>query len=105
MNVRPLGDRVVVRRVVQPSHSPGGILIPDSAKRKSIEGCVIAVGSGPRLGPLNVNVGDRVVFGPHAGTEIRVDGEEFVMLEASDLLAVNADPPKVPDGMNAWEVP
>jgi chaperonin GroES len=93
MRVRPLQDRLVVKRVEHENKTKGGIIIPDSAKEKPIEGEVLAVGSGKALKngslrPLEVKVGERVLFGKYAGTEIKVDGEEHVILREDDILAV-----------------
>ena len=93
MHFRPLHDRVVVRRVEQEAKSAGGIIIPDTAKEKPQEGEVIAVGPGGRnedgeLMPLDVNAGDRVLFGKWSGTEVKIDGEELLIMKESDLLGI-----------------
>jgi chaperonin GroES len=90
---RPLHDRVLVRRIEAEEKTPGGILIPDTAKEKPAEGEVLAVGSGVRdeIGrviPLEVKVGDRVVFGKWAGTDVLIEGEERLILKESDILGV-----------------
>ncbi|NWG54016.1 MAG: co-chaperone GroES [Hydrogenophilaceae bacterium] len=93
MQVRPLGDRVVVRRMEQEERTPGGIIVPDTAKQKPRHGEVIATGPGARgkngaLAPLDVKPGDRVVFADWSGTEVRVDGEDLVILREADILGV-----------------
>jgi chaperonin GroES len=93
MKIRPLQDRLVVRRVQEEETSKGGIIIPDTAKEKPIEGEVIAVGKGKvnekgQQRPLDVKVGDRVLFGKYAGTEVKVDGEERLILREEDVLGV-----------------
>ena len=93
MNIRPLHDRVVVRRMEEERTSPGGIVIPDSAAEKPIQGEVIAVGKGKLLDngevrPLDVKVGDRVLFGKYSGTEVKVDGEEVVVMREDDIMGV-----------------
>lgn len=93
MNVRPLQDRVIVKRLEEEEKTKGGIIIPDTAKEKPIEGKVIAVGSGRTLEsgtkvPLQVKKGDRVLFGKYAGTEIKIDGEEHLIMKEDDIVAV-----------------
>jgi chaperonin GroES len=93
MKIRPLHDRIVVKRLEGESQTKGGIIIPDSAKEKPIEGRVVAVGNGKltkdgKLRPLDVAVGDVVLFGKYAGNEVKIDGEGFVLLREDDLLAV-----------------
>jgi len=95
MKIRPLADRLVVKRVKQEEKSKGGIIIPDSAKEKPIEGEVIAVGNGKvqkngKVRPLDVKAGDRVLFGKYSGNEIKLDGVEHVILTEDDVLAVLA---------------
>jgi chaperonin GroES len=95
MNFRPLHDRVVVRRVTPLEKSLGGIIIPDTVKDKPSEGEIIAAGPGARneLGsivPLEVKTGDRVLFGKWSGTEVKLDGEELLIMKESDLLGVIA---------------
>jgi len=93
MQVRPLHDRVLVKRFNEEERSKGGIIIPDTAKEKPIQGEIIAVGQG-RIGedgkvrPLDVKKGDRILFGKYAGTEIKIDGEEFLMMREEDILGV-----------------
>jgi chaperonin GroES len=90
--VRPLHDRIIVRRVAEAEVSKGGIIIPDTAKEKPYEGEVIAVGSGRRddgkVIALDVKKGDRILFGKYAGTEIKIDGEEHLILKEEDVLGV-----------------
>ncbi|HEY8516404.1 MAG TPA: co-chaperone GroES [Candidatus Binatia bacterium] len=93
MKIRPLQDRVIVKRVAEEEKSKGGIIIPDTAKEKPQEGKVIAVGKGKvdddgKVRPLDVKAGDRVLFGKYAGTEIKLDGEEHLILREDDILGV-----------------
>jgi chaperonin GroES len=93
MRFRPLHDRILVRRIEAEEKTAGGIIIPDTAKEKPMEGEVIAVGAGARdetgkLVPLDVKAGDRVLFGKWSGTEIRLDGEELLIMKESDVLGV-----------------
>ena len=93
MNVRPLQDRILVRRVEEDEKTRGGIIIPDSAKERPLEGKVNAVGSGKRtedgtLIQLDVKAGDRILFGKYAGTEIKVDGVEHIILREDEVLGV-----------------
>ena len=93
MKFRPLHDRVVVRRVDSEEKTAGGIIIPDTAKEKPIEGKVIAVGNGKVLEdgktiPLEVKAGDRVLFGKYSGTEIKLEGEEHLILREEEVLAI-----------------
>jgi len=93
MGFRPLQDRVLIRRVEQEEKTAGGIIIPDTAKEKPMEGEVVAVGSGARsedgkVHPLDVKVGDRVLFGKWSGTEIKIDGEELIIMKESDIMGV-----------------
>lgn len=90
---RPLHDRVVVRRIDGEDKTKGGIIIPDSAKEKPQEGEVVAVGPGGRgddneLIPLDVKVGDRILFGKWSGTEVKIDGEDLIIMKESDILGV-----------------
>jgi chaperonin GroES len=96
MKVRPLYDRVLAQRLEQESKSAGGIIIPDTAKEKPLEGRVVSVGTGKRLKDgsaraLGVAEGDRILFGKYAGTEIKLDGETFLILKEEDILAVFAE--------------
>jgi chaperonin GroES len=93
MNVRPLQDRLLVRRVEEQEKTKGGIIIPDSAKERPLEGNVVAVGNGKRtedgtLIPLDVKAGDRILFGKYAGTEIKVDGVDHIILREDEVLGV-----------------
>jgi len=93
MNIRPLHDRLLVKRVAEDEKSKGGIIIPDSAKEKPIEGKVVAVGSGKLLEdgsvrPLDVKKGDRILFGKYSGTEIKIEGEEHLILREDEVLGV-----------------
>ena len=93
MKIRPLGDRIVIKRTQNEEKTKGGIIIPDTAKEKPVEGLVVAVGAGKilkngKVHPLDVKAGDRVHFGKYAGTEVKLDGEEHVLLREDDLLAV-----------------
>ncbi|OQW58941.1 MAG: co-chaperone GroES [Proteobacteria bacterium HN_bin10] len=93
MQFRPLGDRVLVRRVEEDTKTRGGIIIPDTAKEKPQEGEVISVGPGHRdddgkVTPLDVKVGDRVLFGKWSGTEVKIDGEDLLIMKESDILGV-----------------
>jgi chaperonin GroES len=96
MKIKPLNDRVLVKRMEEVQVTKGGILIPDTAKEKPIEGKVIAVGpgkmseQGQRMA-LQLKEGDRVLFGKYAGTEIKMEGEEFLMMREEDILAVIND--------------
>ena len=96
MKFRPLHDRVLVRRVAEEGKTAGGIIIPDTAKEKPMEGEVVAVGPGARsddgeIRPLDVEVGDRVLFGKWSGTEIKLDGEELMIMKESDLMGIIED--------------
>jgi chaperonin GroES len=93
MKVRPLGDRVLVKRIQEEERTKGGIIIPDTAKEKPQEGKVVAVGSGKtlddgRIQPLEVREGDKVLFGKYSGNDIKLDGEEHLILRESDILGV-----------------
>ena len=93
MKFRPLHDRVVVRRVKSEEKSAGGIIIPDTAQEKPQEGEIIAVGPGGRdesgkLTPIDVKVGDRVLFGKWSGTEVKIDGEDLLIMKESDVMGV-----------------
>jgi chaperonin GroES len=93
MKVRPLHDRLVVRRIEEKESVKGGIIIPDTAKEKPQEGEVIAVGNGKVLDsgtkvPMDVKAGDKVLFGKYSGTDIKIDGEEFLILREDEVLAV-----------------
>jgi chaperonin GroES len=93
MKIRPLHDRVVIRRMEEERTSAGGIVIPDSATEKPIQGEVIAVGNGKILDSgdvraLDVKVGDRVLFGKYAGTEVKVEGEDYLVMREEDIMGV-----------------
>ena len=93
MKFRPLHDRVVVRRIESEEKTAGGIIIPDTAKEKPMEGEVIAVGPGARdeagkLVPLDVKDGDRILFGKWSGTEVKLDGEELLIMKESDIMGI-----------------
>jgi len=93
MKFRPLHDRVLVRRVEEEERTAGGIIIPDTAKEKPMQGEVIAVGPGTRdesgkLVPLDVKVGDRVLFGKWSGTEVKIDGKDLLIMKESDVLGI-----------------
>jgi chaperonin GroES len=95
MSFRPLHDRVLVRRVEAEEKTAGGIIIPDSAKEKPAEGEIVAAGSGARaddgkVTPLDVKPGDRVLFGKWSGTEVKIDGEDLLIMKESDILGVVA---------------
>jgi chaperonin GroES len=93
MNIRPLYDRVIVRRTEQEQSSPGGIVIPDTAAEKPIQGEVIAVGKGKlldsgELRPLDVKAGDKVLFGKYSGTEVKLNGSEYLVMHEDDIMGV-----------------
>jgi len=93
MTFRPLHDRVLVRRVESEEKTKGGIIIPDTAKEKPIEGEVLAVGNGSRdeqgkVHPLDVKAGDRILFGKWSGTEVKIDGEDLLVMKESDIMGV-----------------
>ena len=95
MKFRPLHDRVMVRRLESEEKTKGGIIIPDTAKEKPMEGQVIAVGSGVRsedgkLHALEVKAGDRVIFGKWSGTEVKIDGEDYLIMKESDIMGILA---------------
>jgi len=93
MKVKPLHDRVIVKRVEEDEKTKGGIIIPDTAKEKPVEGKIMAVGDGKiqedgKKTPLEVKKGDRVLFGKYAGTEIQIDGEEHLIMKEDDIIAI-----------------
>lgn len=93
MKLRPLNDRVVVKRIEEEQKTAGGIIIPDTAKEKPIQGEVVAVGNGKVMEdgtrrPLDVKAGDRVLFGKYAGTDIKVEGDELLIMREDDILAI-----------------
>jgi chaperonin GroES len=93
MNIKPLQDRILVKRVEEETKTKGGIIIPDSAKEKPVEGKVIAVGTGKvkddgtRI-PMDIKVGDRILFGKYAGTEVKINGEEHLIMREDDILGI-----------------
>ena len=93
MKIRPLHDRVIVKRIEEERKSAGGIVIPDTAAEKPIQGKVVAVGKGKiledgQVRPLDVKVGDNILFGKYSGTEVKVDGEELLVMREEDVMAV-----------------
>lgn len=93
MKIRPLQDRVIVKRIEEEDKSKGGIIIPDTAKEKPQEGKIVAVGKGKanddgKVTPLDVKVNDRVLFGKYSGTEINIDGEEHLIMREEDILGI-----------------
>jgi len=93
MKIRPLQDRVLVRRIEEDEKSKGGIIIPDTAKEKPSEGKIIAVGPGARsddgkIHPLDVKKGNRILFGKWAGTEVKVEGEDLLIMKESDIMGI-----------------
>jgi chaperonin GroES len=93
MKIRPLGDRLLVKRIEEEDKSKGGIIIPDSAKEKPQEGKVVAVGKGKMLDdgkmvPLEVKAGDKILFGKYAGTEVKIEGEEHLIMREDDVLGI-----------------
>ena len=93
MKFRPLHDRVLVRRLEEEERTVGGIIIPDTAKEKPMEGEVLAIGPGARndkgeLTPLDVKAGDRILFGKWSGSEVKIDGEELVIMKESDIMGI-----------------
>jgi len=93
MKFRPLHDRALVRRIEQDEKTAGGIIIPDTAKEKPMEGEVMAVGAGARgedgkLHPLDVNAGDRILFGKWSGSEVKIEGEELIIMKEADILGI-----------------
>jgi chaperonin GroES len=93
MKIRPLHDRIIVKRLEEERTSAGGIIIPDSATEKPIQGKVIAVGKGKiledgKVRPLDVKIGDKILFGKYGGTEVKVDGDELLVMREEDVMAV-----------------
>ncbi|MBC5800777.1 MAG: co-chaperone GroES [Candidatus Eremiobacteraeota bacterium] len=104
MNLRPLGDRLVVEHVEQSDKTAGGVFLPDTAKEKPQEGQVLAVGSGRTLDngnklAMDVKVGDKVIYSKYSGSEIKLDGKDYLIISEKDVLAVFTDA-KVPAGVN-----
>jgi len=93
MKIRPIHDRILAKRLTEEDKTPGGLFIPDTAKEKPLEACVIAVGTGKVLDsgtiqPLSVKVGDKVLIGKYTGSEVKLDGEDHIILREDDILAV-----------------
>jgi chaperonin GroES len=93
MKIRPLHDRVIVKRLEEDRKSPGGIVIPDSAAEKPVQGTIVAVGKGKiledgQVRPLDVKVGDKILFGKYSGTEVKVDGDDLLVMREEDVMAV-----------------
>ncbi|MFZ0552757.1 MAG: co-chaperone GroES [Steroidobacteraceae bacterium] len=93
MKIRPLHDRVIVKRLEEDRTSPGGIVIPDTAAEKPIQGKIVAVGNGKilengKVTPCDIKVGDKILFGKYNGTDVKVDGEELVVMREEDVMAV-----------------
>ena len=93
MKIRPLHDRVIVKRLEEERTSPGGIVIPDTAAEKPVQGKIVAVGKGKiledgQVRPLDVKVGDKILFGKYSGTEVKIDGEELLVMREEDVMAV-----------------
>jgi chaperonin GroES len=93
MKIRPLGDRVLIKRIKEEEKTKGGIIIPDTAKEKPQEGKVVAVGKGKmteegKLLPLDVKAGDRILFGKYSGSEVKIEGEEHLILREDDILGI-----------------
>jgi len=93
MKIRPLHDRVIVKRLDEERTSPGGIVIPDTATEKPVQGKVIAVGKGKiledgKVRPLDVKVGDKILFGKYSGTEVKVDGDDLLVMREEDVMAI-----------------
>ena len=103
MNLKPLGDRVVVEHVEQADKSAGGVFLPDTAKEKPQEGRVLAVGTGRTLDngtklPMDVKVGDKIIFSKYSGSEVKVDGKDVLIISEKDVLAIMSDE-RVPAGV------
>ncbi len=93
MNIRPLHDRVILKRMEEETTSPGGIVIPDSAAEKPVRGEIVAAGNGKRLDngdviPLDVKIGDTVLFGKYSGTEVKVNGQDLLVMREEDIMGV-----------------
>lgn len=93
MKIRPLNNRVLIKRIEELTRTPGGLFLPDTAKEKPIEGEVLAVGEGRvddngKLVPMTIQVGDRIVFSKYSGTEIKLDGEEYLLMREDDILGI-----------------
>jgi chaperonin GroES len=108
--IKPLQDRIIVERIIEGDTTPGGIFIPEAAKEKASEGNVVAVGEGKELKDgtlraLSLSVGDRVMFEKYGGTEIKVDGKEYVMLREEQILGVVLPDLQANDRAPGWDVP
>ncbi len=95
MNIRPLQDRIIVKRLEEEEKTAGGIIIPDAAKEKPMQGEVMAAGKGKvnengKVNPLDVKVGDKILFGKYSGTEVKIDGEDYLIMREDDVLGVLA---------------
>ena len=95
MNIRPLQDRIIVKRLEEEEKTAGGIIIPDAAKEKPMQGEVVSAGNGKvsedgKVLPLDVKVGDKILFGKYAGTEVKLDGEDYLIMREDDVLGVLA---------------
>src|SRR5207248_7077977 len=106
MKIRPLHDRVIVKRLEEERTSPGGIVIPDTAAEKPVQGKIVAVGKGKILEdghvrPLDVKVGDKILFGKYSGTEVKVEGDELVVMREEDVMAVIEG--KYAEGSRQWQ--
>jgi len=93
MKIRPLNNRVLIKRIEEPNRTPGGLFLPDTAKEKPVEGEVLAVGEGRvddngKLVPMTIQVGDRIVFSKYSGTEIKLEGNEFLLMREDDILGI-----------------
>ena len=93
MKIRPLHDRVIIKRLEEERTSPGGIVIPDTAAEKPVQGKVVAIGKGKiledgQVRPLDVKVGDKILFGKYSGTEVKVEGEDLVVMREEDVMAI-----------------
>ena len=93
MGIKPLHDRILVKRIAETGKTPGGIIIPDTAQEKPMEGKVVAVGGGARsddgkLQPLDVKKGDRILFGKWSGNEVTVEGDEYIIMKVSDVMGI-----------------
>jgi len=93
MKIRPLNNRVLIKRIEELSRTPGGLFLPDTAKEKPVEGEVLAVGEGRvddngKLVPMTIQVGDRIVFSKYSGTEIKLEGNEFLLMREDDILGI-----------------
>lgn len=87
-NIKPLADRVLIEPVAAESQTASGIIIPDSAKEKSQKGTVVAVGNGKKDTPMTVTVGDQVLYGKYAGTELKLEGKDYLLMREDDILAI-----------------